>query len=823
MKRLFYTSTLALTALCVVSAHAEPSDNDSIRLAHLQEVTVKGVRATQNAPFAVANISKSQLSNFSKTGQELPFLFAQTPGILAWSENGLGTGTAYMRIRGAAGSRINVTLDGVALNSPEDQTVFWANMNSYAALLGSAQIQRGIGTSTNGDGAFGGSISLALATPSETPSLEITGSYGSYNTYNVGANFSTGLLWNHLIFDGAYHETGTDGYLHGTSGRSGSYYGGLTWLGRNFTLRYKNVGNFEKTGQAWNGVTAGNDDASLMDDGIRTYKDMYNHGLGRFNSLYESIVFDADNWVFPKDANGNYQTQRYTMDDGSYWNKTTDNFWQNHNILSGTWQPNAHWTHNAALHYTYGYGYYKEFRPNYKFARFGIVPVLSSQDTNAPWLSPAVKRANFVRRKGLKQNTYGVVYNANYTDDLWDIIGGVNLQQFRGNHFGYLDYISNVGQNDGTINFVKSWDGNKYYDSDADKNDYSAYIKATEHLTENWDAFVDLQYRHVDYKTSGINDKFYQLSNGTYANQRLDINKHYNFFNPKAGFSFHQGGHKAYASVSYASREPERNNFTDNGNNPAPKAEHLTDYELGYNYSGSNWHAGVNLYCMDYKDQFVQTGQLSDIGENLTVNISKSYRLGVELTADWSPLRWLTLMGNAALSQNKIKDFTEYVDDWDNPYPDDYNYVTQTSASQPDFKPTTVHYDNSTLAFSPSAILNGFVDVHYQGWQLVWHTNYVSRQYLDNTANNDRSLPSFSQSNVRLSYTLNPTKRLLGFKQMVIGLNLNNVFDAHYANSGWVYSAVSQSSGYTNDKRYYQIGFIPMAGFTAMTNVTLRF
>ncbi len=823
MKKLIWTSTFAMAALGVVPTHAEPSDKDSIKLAQLQEVTVKGVRAQHNAPFAVANINKSQLSQFAKTGRELPFLFAQTPGVLAWGENGLGTGTTYMRIRGAAGSRINVTLDGVALNSPEDQTVFWANMNSYAALLGSAQIQRGIGTSTNGDGAFGGSISLALAAPSETPSLEITGSYGSYNTYNVGANFSTGLLWNHLIFDGAYHETATDGYLHGTSGRSGSYYGGLTWLGSNFTLRYKNVGNFEKTGQAWNGVTAGNDDASLMGDDIRTYKDMYNHGLGRFNSLYEAIVYDGDNWAFPKDANGNYQTQRYKMDDGSYWDKTTDNFWQNHNILSGTWKPNAHWTHNAALHYTYGYGYYKEFRPNYKFAKFGIVPVLNTQDVNAPWLKPAVKRADFVRRKGLKQNTYGVVYNANYTDDLWDIIGGVNLQQFRGNHFGYLDYISNVGQNDGTINFLKPWDGNKYYDSDADKNDYSAYIKATEHLTENWDAFLDLQYRHVDYKTSGINDKFHQLSNGTYANQSLDINKHYNFFNPKAGFSFHQGGHKAYASVSYASREPERNNFTDNGNNPAPKAEHLTDYELGYNYTGSNWHAGANLYYMDYKDQFVQTGQLSDIGENLTVNISKSYRLGVELTADWSPLSWLTLMGNAALSQNKIKDFTEYVDDWDNPYPDDYNYVTQTSVSQPDFKPTTVHYDNSTLAFSPSTILNGFIDVHYQGWQLVWHTNYVSRQYLDNTANNDRSLPSFSQTNVRLSLTLNPTKRLLGFKQMVIGLNLNNIFDAHYANSGWVYSAMSKSSGYTNDKRYYQIGFVPMAGFTAMSSVTLRF
>jgi iron complex outermembrane receptor protein len=814
MKKLLWTSSLALATLGVVPTHAAIQDNDSIKLAELQEVTVKAVRAQRNAPFAVANINKQQLNNFSKTGQELPFLLAQTPGVLAWGENGLGTGTTYMRIRGAAGSRINVTLDGVALNSPEDQTVFWANMNSYAALLGSAQVQRGIGTSTNGDGAFGGSISLGMAAPSEIPSLEVTGSYGSYNTYNAGIKVSTGLLANHWILDAAYHHTGTDGFVHGTSGNSGSYYGGLTWLGDNLTLSYKSIGNYEHTGQAWNGVTAGNDDYSMNTYlGVKTYKDLYDLGMGRFNSLYEG---------FEPDWEGGWTINRYKMDDGTLWNKTTDNFVQSHNILSATWKPSTRWSHHAALHYTYGHGYYKEFRPNNKFSKFGMVTIPGSTLVQPPY-SPVVKKADFVRRKGLTQHTYGIVYNANYVDDRWDAIAGLNLQQFRGNHYGYLDYISNVGQNEGKVSFIAPWENGKYYDSDADKNDYSAYVKGTYHITNSWDVFVDLQYRHVDYKTDGINDKFYKNRDGSYSNQRMDIDKSYDFFNPKAGISFHQSGHHAYASVAYAGREPERNNFTDNGANPAPKAEHLVDFELGYNYSGSNWHAGANFYYMDYKDQFVQTGQLSDIGENLTVNIKDSYRLGVELTADWSPLSWLTLMGNAALSQNKIKDYTEYVDDWDNPYPDDYNYVTQTSASQPDFKPTTVHYDNSTLAFSPSTILNGFANFHYAGFQAIWHTNYVSRQYLDNTKNKDRSLPSFSQTNINLNYTLNVGKRFAGVKEVVFGLNLNNIFDAHYANSGWVYSAVSKSSDYTNDNRYYQIGYIPMAGFTAMGNVTIRF
>ena len=233
----------AMAAACVVPSQAENTQTklDTTNVQNISEVVVKAVRAPQSAPFAITNVQKQQLQDFAKSGKELPFLFARTPGVLSWSENGVGTGTTYMRLRGAADSRINVTIDGVPLNSPEDQCVFWANMNSYASLLGSAQIQRGIGTSTNGDGAFGGSISLATATPAETPAMELTGSYGSFNTMNAGASFSTGLLWNHLIFDGAYHETSTDGFIHGTAGRSGSYYGGLTWLGNKYKISYKNI------------------------------------------------------------------------------------------------------------------------------------------------------------------------------------------------------------------------------------------------------------------------------------------------------------------------------------------------------------------------------------------------------------------------------------------------------------------------------------------------------------------------------------------------------------------------------------------------------
>ena len=794
MKRIILF-TAALT--CVATTKAQEV-TDTLKQQHLEEVIVAGVRVQKNAPYAVANIKKSELEAFSKTGRELPFLLAQTPGVLAWGENGLGTGTAAMRIRGAAGSRINITLDGVALNSPEDQSVFWANMNSYASLMGSVQIQRGIGTSTNGDGAFGGSVSLATSSPMRTPSAEVSASYGSYNTYNAGMKFSTGLLFNHLIFDGAYHETATDGYVHGTSGRSGSYYGGLTWLGDNFRISYKNIGNFEKTGQAWNGVVAGSGDLSLMDGtfgvhtGIKTYKDLYDRGLGKFNSLYEYLQTD-NNGAFVKDAAGNYQTERFKMRDGSLWKKTTDNFYQNHNILSFLIHPAQHWSHNITLHYTYGYGYYSEFKRKAKLAKFGL------QFTDNT--GTQIAKTDLVRRKGLSQHTYGVIYNLNYKDESWDVMGGLNLQQFRGDHFGYLTYIKDQQVDN---KFRPNGKDYKYYSSDARKFDYSGFFKANYHFNNYWNTFIDLQYRRVEYRTNGENDRFRKSATG-YHNQLLDINKHYDFINPKAGVSYYRDGHKAYASIAYANREPERNNFTENGSYPAPSPERLMDIELGYQYTGNNWHAGVNLYYMDYTNQFVQTGEKSDIGENLTTNIKNSYRMGAELEAGWSPLSWLTVEGNAALSRNVIKDFDEMASvNFDDSF-------------------RKIHYNHSTLAFSPSAILNGFLDLHYKGIKAVWHTNFVSRQYLDNTENITRSLPCYSQTNVNISYFLRPAKHLIGLKEAIFGVNLNNIFNRHYAASGGVYSTILDNDGHPNENRYTQLGFIPMAGFNVMGSVALKF
>ncbi len=788
----FIGVALAAACACPSQAADEQTKLDTTRVNNLNEVVVKAVRAPKSSPFAVENIKKTELERFASSGKELPMLFARTPGVLAWSENGVGTGTVYMRMRGAADSRINVTVDGVPLNSPEDQCVFWANMNSYAALMGSAQIQRGIGASTNGDGAFGGSVSLATAAPSLEPTVEVTGSYGSFNTYRVGGNFSTGLLADHFIIDGAYHETNTDGYIHGTGGRSGSYYGGLTWLGDRFKLSYKNIGNFEHTGQAWNGVAACNydGDTDLKAWGINSYKDMWKHGLGKFNSLYEELVIPMDdNWA--ADPTKPLTTERYKMRDGSYWKQTTDNFEQSHNILNFTWQPaDMRWSHSVTAHYTYGYGYYTEFKKDTKLAsKFGINEMYEKNGELKPVKSDAI------RKKGLTQNNYGALYNVNYKDALWDVMGGFSMQLFRCNHWGKVTYIA-----DEALEKKYFTDGRyKYYDSDANKNDWSWFFKANRKFGNGWNWFLDMQMRYVNYNTDGLNDHFEQGADGNYKNQSIDINENYFFVNPKAGISYDANGHKAYASIAYANREPERNNFTDNIGYGNPSPERLLDLEWGYQYQGENWFAGVNFYYMKYVNQFVMTGEKSDIGESLTRNIKDSYRLGAEVSAGWSPLSWLSLEGNAALSRNRLKNFKECVESWDGPA------VWNT-------------YKSSTIAFSPSAILNGFVDVHFAGFRATWHTNFVSKQYLDNTESSERSLPCYSQTNVNASYTFNFAKRVLGLKQVVLGADFNNIFDRHYAASGYVYY-----DWYNNNKRNSTVAYIPMAGFNCLGTVTLKF
>jgi len=772
----------ACLGACAAACPAKAQEADTTRIERLTESVVTATVAPKGAPFAIQRIADSELKDFSKGAQELPFLFARTPGIMAWGDNGLGTGTTYLRIRGAGDSRINVTLDGVPLNSPEDQCVFWANMNSYSSYLGSAVIQRGIGSSSNGDGAFGGTVALVSKAPSYSPSAEVSLSYGSYNTLKAGASVSTGLLGGKWILEGGYNSTTTDGYIHGTAGRSGSWMAGITFLaGPDLIIRYRNIGNYEHTGQAWNGVETGDllDGTYGASTGIFGYADLYRIGLGRYNSLSE---------YYEENADGSYSFIPYPQN-------TTDNFVQDHNILSASWQMGEHWNASASLHYTYGEGYYDEFRSNNKLSKFGLSNFTLSDGST-------LKKTDFVRKKGMYQNTYGAIFNATRQTDRLDLRLGLSAQNFTANHYGYLTYVGN----EELRAFLMKGGDYLYYDSDAVKTDLSGFVKATLRLGEHLNAFGDLQYRFVRYTTDGYNDKFIDNNDGTYSKHMLDIDETYSFLNPKAGIEFHSGIHSAFASVALGHREPERNNFTDNGAYPAPKAESMIDYELGYNLTGKVFQGGLTLYYMDYHDQFVQTGQVSDIGEALTTNIARSYRTGAELSAAVRAARWLDFEATAALSENRLLDFDEYVEDWDDWEGDGFRQY---------------HYDNSTLAFSPAAILGGGFSLHARGARLDWHTGYVSKQYLDNTQNDSRSLPAYSTTDVNLSYTIVPKADWM--RDMTFGLRMGNIFNSHQAGSAWVYSAIAESYGHPNDNRYTTMGYFPSAGFTLMGTINIRF
>ena len=744
--------TLITSLLAVSSALASAQNADSIRIEELHEVSVSAVKAYKDAPFAITNVSRAELSEFSKTGQELPMLLMQTPSVVASFDNGLGIGTGYLRIRGSVDSRINITLDGVPLNSPEDQCVFWANMNSYAGSLGSIQVQRGVGTSTNGDGAFGASVVMTSKAPSLVPTAEVSGSYGSYNTYVLGGSFSTGLLWHHLIFDGRYTETNSDGYIHETGSRSGSYYAGLTWLDESFVIRYRNFGNFETTDQAWNGLSKADWDA----------------GRYKYNSLNE--------WY--DEATDTYH--RYPFN-------TYDHFWQNRNILTGTFYLSDLWKLNTTFHYTHGYGYYNNYKPDCEISKFG----LDKDDFDG------VKKDNLIRKKGLDQDFFGVMANVNYTGNRLEAVAGYAVQQFESNHFGRLVYAEAIA-----AKLLKDGDYT-YYDSDAGKLDANVFAKATWHISNQWSAFGDLQYRHVNYNTDGINDKFYDSTTGL-NNQILDVHKRYHFFNPKAGITWKKGGQTAYASFAMSHREPTRNNFTDNGSYPAPKAEKLLDWEAGYEYRNETFAVGANLYFMDYDNQFVLTGEVSDIGEALTTNVKDSYRLGIELTGSWNAASWMQLAGNLALSQNKIKDFDEVIEKYDA----DWGWIGYT----------TVHHDNGDLAMSPSVTANLMANFNWRDFTFQWHTNWVGDQYLDNTGSKDRMLDGYSTTNLRFGYTLNIGRAV---KSITFGANVNNLFNKRYAPNGGVYSALVGTDD--PEKRYNSPWYFPMSGTTALGNITVRF
>jgi len=725
---------------------AENVSTDSIaKTAKLDEVLIEANAVSRTVPMAMQTLEGRELRE-SDSGRDLPWLLMMTPSVVTSSDNGLALGLTSFRIRGTDASRINLTYDGVALNSPEDQTVFWANMNAFASSVEAIQVQRGVGTSTNGSGAFGATITMLSQKPSLKPSFQAMVRGGSYGTWQYTAKASSGLMADHWVAEGRYSQTLTDGYIDRTAGNLGSYFGALNYYGDNIVVQLKNFGSFEHTGQAWNGVPS---------DSIAA-------GNYTYNNLGEHI-----------DDNGQ-----------TVWTPTTDNYLQNNTQLSFVYTPSNSLRLHGVLHYTYGEGYYDDYKADAKYYKFRLPSYLDESGNE-------VDRGDLVRQKWLRNHNMGGIFDVRYRNDRLSLIGGASFSHFIGAHWGVVPYARNYPEHI----------YGHFYDSDATKSDAAAFAKAEYSLTRHLLAYADMQFRYVDYHITGMNDKYYD----DHSQQPLNVHERFPFFNPKAGLSWRTKNHTVYASYARAHREPTRNNYTDAGTSEKPLPETLNDIEAGYQFHWSNdekkaAQAGVNVYLMDYDNQLIQTGQVSDIGEALTTNVAQSYRHGVELTAGMK-YGLVSLSGNCTLSENKILNFTEYVDNWEG-------------------APVQVNYPETDLAFSPSLTAGGMLRI---GTDKAWgslSTRYVGRQFLDNTGSVERSIDPYCVSDFQLGYAFSWQHYYEKSTDFELTLNVNNLFNARYATGGWIYTAVGY--GYTLDSRYREDGLFVQAPLTAFLSLAIK-
>ncbi len=733
---------IAVAASNLFAANAEPQDTIDIVSREIGEVKV--IARIEQPTHTHEQLTGKQL-NEQNIGQNLPYLLTQTPSLIVTSDDGLGIGYTYFRIRGTDHTRINMTVNDVPLNDSESQTVFWVNMTDMASNVSSLNVQRGVGTSTNGNAAFGASINMQTLpdramlrdTAKAHVSLQFNG--GMYNTFRemLKAEVNLPKQWR---IDTRLSKVNSDGYLYRASSDLFSYYGSVGWYGKHTTVALSAFGGMEKTYMAWDGVSA----TDLLLD--RRY-----NPAGQYT-----------------DENGDIR----------YYPNQTDNYKQQHYQLHITQWIANNWNFNGTLHYTHGRGYYEQMKADKKYTSFGLDNYVDDEGNT-------IKRSNFIRQKHLNNHFYGGVFSFNYRSEPADVSIGGACNHYLGEHWGLVtDY---------TYNSVQA---EEFYRSEADKLDANVYAKANWHVINTarrrLTLYGDLQYRYVYYHLGGINDEDIQP---------LYATRHYHFFNPKAGMTYQDNGHEAYLNFAIANREPSRKNFTEAGEHDIPLPERLYDYEVGYNYHTQKWHAGLNLYFMDYKNQLVLTGKYSDTGAYLTRNVDKSYRMGVELTAGWQPAEWFEWTTALTVARSRILNYSDWVEMYDS----EWNDLPQQE----------VQFGDVIIAFSPTVTFSNTFTFEYSGFRTDIQTQAVSKQYLDNTMSEEAVLKPYTVTNVTMQYALPlpsawPEIRLLA--------QVNNIFNAHYESNGG-----SWMCQFTDGSRYYSPWYYAQAGTSAHAGIRVNF
>ena len=734
-----------LTASWPMVLAAETADTDSLHSVVLNQLEVVANRATATTPVAFSNVSKRELLRHND-GRDITFLLQNTPSVTLTSDAGAGMGYTSMRVRGTDGSRINVMANGVPINNPESHNVYWVNMPDMASSLRDVQIQRGVGTSANGAGAFGASVNMITDAPSEDAYAEVSGAYGMYNTNRESLRVGSGLLGGHWSFDARISHLGSDGYIDRASSELWSYFGQAAYQSYNTLVRLLAFGGKEKTYMAW-------DYASK--DEMEEYGRRYNP-CGQYT-----------------DDNGNI----------AYYPDQNDNYIQHHFQLLLSQNLGEKWKLNAALHYTKDDGYYEQYKTKRTLEEYGLQPFVDADGNK-------VKKSDLVRLKKNDNSFGGGLLNFHYSHGPWEATAGGAVSYFHGSHFGQVQWVRNYM---GAINPLQ-----KYYDNTGKKFDSNIFIRASYQIDSHFSGFADLQYRHIHYTIDGASDNW---DWNTAAPAVLDVDRRWDFFNPKAGINYACGAHRAFASWSVAHKEPTRDNFTDGDPAHTPNAERLFDYEAGYTLSMEQFSAGVNLYYMDYKNQLVLTGQLSDTGNNLSENVPSSYRMGIELQAAWKPIDWFDWQPNATLSRNRIKNFVEYIyeDGWTNP--------------------VTFDRGDTPIAFSPDFIFNNAFNFHKGGIEASLQTRYISKQYMNNARTEAATLDGYCVTDVHLAYSF---RNIMSAKELRFGFSIYNLFDKKYCSNGYA------SSGYTvgpdGQKDFYlYTGYAAQAPIHVMATATLKF
>lgn len=711
----------------------------------LNEITVNSIRATDRSAVAYSDVKKSDIEQ-RNLGQDIPYLLALTPSFITTSDAGTGIGYTGFRIRGTDANRTNITVNGVPLNDAESHGTFFVNMPDFASSLSSVQVQRGVGTSTNGAAAFGASINMQTEGLNAKPYGEISSSLGSFNTNKNTLKAGTGLINNHFAFDARLSNVKSDGYLDRASVDLKSYYFSGGYFSDRTIVKFITFGGVEKTYQAWYGVIA---------DSLKTNR-TYNE-LGKYT-----------------DSKGKTQ----------FYDNQTDNYNQTHYQLHWLQDINPLLHLSTTAHFTRGKGYYEEYKTDQDYFKYNLNPAIIGSDT--------LQTTDLVRQKWLDNYFGGLTFALNYeTKSVNASLGGA-ASRYVGNHFGHIIWARDARDLD---------IANEYYQSKSIKDEANIYTKVTAELTDNLFLMTDLQYRLIKYNMNGTSDKY---NSNTGAMTDITQTHTFNFFNPKLGLTYKLNkNNDVYASYCIANREPNRSNYTDNGTSDLPKAEQLFDTEIGYRFQSPRLSAGVNLYYMKYYNQLILTGKLSEIGELLTSNIADSYRSGIEFTVAAKITNGLRWDGNLTLSRNKILNFTEEgIDVYDNDV--DWNWI----ASKDNILGTT------DIAYSPSIIANSIFTYNYKKFECGLHSNYVGRQYIDNTSDIERSINPYFVNNANFKYSLKLNK----IKSIDFNLLVNNIFNTQYNTNGWTWY-----SYYMGDKRLNDLRFFPQAGTNFLASVTLKF